>query len=543
MRKIKPQFTANAMTVLERRYLWKNDYGKAVETPAQLFERVAIAVARAEKKDKARWAERFYGLMASRKFLPNSPTLMNAGKERGQLSACFVLPIEDDLAKIFETLKQAALIHQSGGGTGFSFSRIRPQGSLVRTSHGVASGPVSFMRIFDVATETIKQGGTRRGANMGVLRVDHPDIFEFVEAKRDQKSIINFNISVGATDEFMRAAREDARFFLKDPRKDPRISKKTRAVRARELFDRIVQMAWECGDPGMIFLDRINEANPTPKEGPIEATNPCGEQPLLPYESCNLGSMNLVEYLREGELAWDKLREDIHLATRFLDNVIDVNRFPIPESEKITRKNRKIGLGVMGFADLLLAMEIPYESNEALALGERVMAFLDAEAKRCSSVLARSRGAFPGWKGSLWQKRGLPPLRNATVSTVAPTGTISIIAGVSSGIEPIFSASFSHNVLSGERLVESRSSNGPAWSPASNVSVEGHIRMQAAFQRHSDSAVSKTINLPKASTPAEIAKAYFLAHELGCKGITVYRDQSRKEQVLVDEAPPACPDC
>lgn len=546
-----PVFSPNALTVLEKRYLQRDAQGRVVETPRQLLERVAGSIGGIEKRDKPKWSERFYSLMASRKFLPNTPTLMNAGKKEGQLSACFVLPIGDSLEGIFDTLKNAALIHQSGGGTGFSFSSVRAKGSEVGSSHGVASGPVSFMRIFDVATETIKQGGARRGANMAVLRVDHPDIFEFIDSKTDQSSVLNFNISVGLTSEFMAALRAGGRY----PLRNPVSGKPTHEVEAREVFQRIVRAAWACGDPGLVFLDRMNLFNPTPEEGEFESTNPCGEQPLLAFESCNLGSLNLGEYVRDGRFHWEELGFDAHAAVRFLDNVIDRNAYPVSESARITLRNRKIGLGVMGFADALLMLGIPYGSAEGRAFGEQVMGFIDREAKRASMALARERGRFPNWNGSIWQRMGYPAMRNATVSTVAPTGTISIIAGASSGIEPIFSGVFHRNVLGGERLIEIhptvrklletssfreadlddgalRRLLGPAWAPARAVSVEDHVWMQAVFQRHSDSAVSKTINLPETATVADVERAYLLAYDLGCKGITVYRDKSRREQVL-----------
>ncbi len=845
----KIQLTANALTVLDKRYLLKDHTGKTIETPEQLFQRVAQAAAQRESQGKTRkfWFNRFLEIMSNLRFLPNSPTLMNAGKKNGQLSACFVLPIEDSLESIFDTLKYAAKIHQSGGGTGFSFSHLRPQGSIVQSSKGVASGPVSFMRIFDVATETIKQGGTRRGANMAILRVDHPDILEFIECKLDQKSITNFNISVGVTNEFMDAVRSGSEFWLKDHLRTP-----VKKVIAKEIFDRIVSAAWASGDPGMVFLDQINLFNPTPKLGPMESTNPCitgktrihtekeglvpiqelvgktlriatevenkteflltsqifstgvkpvfrlrtnegyeivltgdhlittargdiradqlqtgdrirmmeidppgvdwdsqdaaigeaigwlardgqttnpgdeisipeaiwrgspdiqagylralfsseasvqgsitqefnirftsirfellqniqllllnfgiksvidqnrrnepiheltisksslthfarkigffiskkqnllesnlsrlpqdlsresfyatfkelvfegeeevfdltqpetehfhangilvhncAEQPLLPFESCNLGSLNLGLYFKKNQFDWSLFRQDIETAIRFLDNIIDVNTYPVPQCEKITLKNRKIGLGVMGFADLLLMMGIPYASEEAIQWGEKIMGFLNEEAKKVSAKLAKKRGPFPNWKGSLWDKKGYPPLRNATVSTVAPTGTISIIAGASSGIEPLFSGVFYRNVLDGERLVEVHpavekilkqrgiSSHdlsdekiakeiGPAWSPSRNVPVEFHVKMQAAFQKHSDSGVSKTINLPENTTVSDVAKAYELAYQLGCKGITIYRDKSKPTQVLehaekIDEGEPEiCPSC
>lgn len=561
------EISENGRVVLERRYLMKGPGGTPVETPDELFRRVAKSVASVEASGKGRWAERFEELMRELRFLPNSPTLMNAGRPNGQLSACFVLPVEDSLEGIFESLKQAARIHQSGGGTGFAFSRLRPRGSPVKSTRGIASGPVSFIRIFDMATETVKQGGARRGANMAVLRVDHPDIVDFVDSKRDQKSILNFNISVGSTREFMDAVRVGGEFWLRDPASGEPIRK----MAARGLFDRIVLAAWECGDPGMVFLDRINLLNPTPRVGPMESTNPCGEQPLLPYESCNLGSLNLSAYVRGRKFDWDSYRADIATAVRFLDDVIELNAFPVEASRKITLANRKIGLGVMGFADLLLQLGIPYSSGEAFAFGETLMSFLDREAKQVSAELARKRGAFPNWRGCLWDRLGFPKLRNATVTTVAPTGTISVIAGVSSGIEPIFSGVFYRNVLDGSRLMEvhpivgrllrERGSSvgrfsdarlrellGSAWTPAQDVPVEAHVRMQAAFQRHSDSAVSKTINLPNDAKPSDVSRAYLLAYELGCKGITVYRDGSRSAQVLdrwetEEQAVEGCPSC
>ncbi len=563
-----PRLTPNALTVLEKRYLWKNRDGHVVETPAELFTRVAKRVAQIEKKDRTLWKKKFYELMASRKFLPNTPTLMNAGKPKGQLSACFVLPVEDSLDSIFETLKMAAKIHQSGGGTGFSFSHLRPNGSEVQTTGGRSSGPVSFIKIYDVTTDIVKQGGARRGANMAILRVDHPDIFEFINSKRDHKSILNFNISVAATEEFMTALLTERDYWIRNPK----TGKGIRTLKAQMVFDQIVQAAWECGDPGMIFLDRMNQFNPTPQVGEMESTNPCGEQPLLPFESCNLGSINLSEYFQAGQFDWDTLREDIHTAVRFLDNVIDLNYYPVEECQRITLRNRKIGLGVMGFADLLLMMELPYDSLKACEMGERIMSFLNREAKQASVELAKKRGAFPNWKGSIWHSLGYPKMRNATVTTVAPTGTISIIAGASSGIEPLYSGVFYRNVLSGEKLLEihpavrrafagkgvvlenvndDKIANvlGPAWSPAPRVPVEAHIRMQAAFQRHSDSAVSKTINLPQNATVHEVERAYRLAYELGCKGITVYRDKSKPTQVLVAAASSStvseefCPNC
>ncbi len=562
----KPALSDNALVVLRQRYLLRDSQGVVCETPEQLFHRVARAVASVESRNRRSWEARFSELMLDLRFLPNSPTLMNAGRPGGQLSACFVLPIEDSLDGIFDTLKAAAKIHQSGGGTGFAFSKLRPAGSPVRSTHGVASGPVSFIRIFDTATETIKQGGARRGANMAVLRVDHPDIEAFIDSKRDLRSITNFNISVGVTDEFMEAVASGRALALRDPRTGAPV----RTVEARALFSRIAQSAWACGDPGLVFLDRINRFNPTPRLGPMESTNPCGEQPLLGFESCNLGSLNVAAYVQGRELDWQRLRVDIPTAVRFLDNVVDANVFPLARSRRMTRGNRKIGLGVMGFADALLLMGLPYDSPQARAFGERLMSFVDREAKAASAALARTRGAFGNWKGSMWERLGYAPLRNATVTTVAPTGTISILAGVSSGIEPIFAGFFHRNVLSGAKLQEVHPAVakllekhpraelreealgeilGPAWAPAYRVSVEGHVRMQAVFQRHSDSGVSKTVNLPQPATVGEVEEAYRLAYGLGCKGITVYRDQSRPTQVLVSQETPesgpqgGCEDC
>ncbi|MFZ9595317.1 MAG: adenosylcobalamin-dependent ribonucleoside-diphosphate reductase [Bdellovibrionia bacterium] len=552
------KLSENSLEVLKSRYLLKNLAGEVVETPVGMFSRVAQAVAEVESRRVSYWQEKFYELMVKKRFLPNSPTLMNAGKKGGQLSACFVLPISDSLESIFDALKSAAKIHQSGGGTGFSFSRLRAKGTRVRSSQGVASGPVSFIRIFDVATDTIKQGGVRRGANMAVLRVDHPDIREFIEAKLNPQAMRNFNLSVGITDEFMTALKSGSSFALKDPRDGRRIQ----SVSAPELWDRITDAAWQCGDPGLVFLDRMNLLNPTPQEGEMESTNPCGEQPLLPFESCNLGSLNLSAYAQKTGFNWRAFRDDIEVAVRFLDNVMDANAYPLEEIKRITTRNRKIGLGVMGFADLLLHLGISFASEEAIEWGERLMSFLDRQAKLTSQALAREKGAFPNWKGSLWNRLGYAPMRNATVSTVAPTGTISLILGTSSGIEPIFSGLFYRNVLDGKRLVElhplvekkfsqaSQASKkrqwdlnhlteqriaelmGPAWAPAWRVPVSSHVKIQAAFQRHSDSAVSKTINLPQSATRSEVSMAFQLAYQWGCKGITVYRDQSRASQVL-----------
>ncbi|MGQ9787850.1 MAG: vitamin B12-dependent ribonucleotide reductase [Candidatus Hadarchaeaceae archaeon] len=556
----------NAIRVLQRRYLLRDESGNIIETPSQLFHRVAKAVASADalygSANLAETEDKFYRMMANLEFLPNSPTLMNAGVPLGQLAACFVIPVEDSMAGIFDSLKTMALIHQSGGGTGFSFSRLRPAGDIVKSTKGVASGPVSFMKVFDVATDVIKQGGKRRGANMGVLRVDHPDILEFITAKVKEDALVNFNISVGVTDAFMEAVKRDEEYDLINPR----TGSAEKRLRAREVFDLIVNMAWKTGDPGLIFLDEIKRHNPTPRLGQIEATNPCGEVPLLPYESCILGSINLSKMITEGGIDWEKLRSTVRNAVHFLDNVIDINRYPIPEIERMTKLTRKIGLGVMGFAEMLLEMGIPYNSAEALQKAEEVMKFISEEGLKMSVELAEERGSFPAFAESLWANRGYRCLRNATVTTIAPTGTISIIAGTTSGIEPLFAVAYVRNVMSGIQLIEvnqtfqriatkrgfysrelmvklSRlaSIKGVDEIPekvrrvfvtAFDVSPEWHVRMQAVFQKHTDNAVSKTINLPSEATPEEVRRAFLLAHELKCKGITVYRYGSKAKQVL-----------
>ncbi len=557
----------NAIKVLKNRYLMKDYEGKVIETPSQMLRRVARAVAKADllydkKSDVERTEETFYQVMADREFLPNSPTLMNAGTRLGQLSACFVLPVEDSIDGIFTTLKHMALIHQSGGGTGFSFSKLRPAGDIVGSTKGVASGPVSFMTIYDAATNVIKQGGRRRGANMAILDVNHPDILKFIEAKSREGVLTNFNISVAVTDQFMGAVEKDGEVALINPRNGKAEAK----LRARHVFDLIVSNAWRTGDPGLIFIDEINRHNPTPQVGEIRSTNPCGEQPLLPFESCNLGSINLAKMVKDGEVDWEKLRRVVRVAVHFLDNVIDVNKYPIPEIGEVTRANRKVGLGVMGFADMLIMLGVPYDSEEALALAEKVMKFVSDEATKKSVATGEQRGAFPNFEGSLWEKRGYKTIRNSTVTTVAPTGTISIIGGCSGGIEPIFAVAFVRNVMEGTRLLETQprfeelarergfysgdlmletAKTGSiqkmdavpedvrrVFVTSLDIDPEWHVRMQAAFQKYVDNAVSKTVNLPSDATVEDVRRVYLLAYKLKCKGITVYRYGSKKEQVL-----------
>lgn len=475
--------------------------------------------------------------MANLEFLPNSPTLMNAGTDIGQLSACFVIPIEDSLKGIFEAVKDMALIQQSGGGTGFSFSRLRPKGDVVRTTHGVASGPVSFMHVFDETTEVIKQGGKRRGANMGILSADHPDIFEFITSKRKSEVLSNFNISVAATDRFMEAVKKNGRIDLINPH----TKKKVKSAKALEIFDLIVNSAWETGDPGLIFLDEINQKHPLSSLGKIEATNPCGEVPLLPYESCNLGSINLAKMLKDKDIDWPKLQETIRLAVCFLDNIIEANKYPLPQIEEQTRANRKIGLGVMGFAEMLIGLGIRYDSKEALQVAEEVMGFIKKESHQASMVLGKEKGSFPNFKKSAWHKKGYKTMRNATLTTIAPTGTISLIANCSSGIEPLFSLKFVKEVLGGVKL-RKQYKPSEATVTAFEIKPEWHVRMQAAFQKFTDNAVSKTINLPKTATREDVRKAYLLAYDLKCKGITVYRYGSKPQQVLYieDSGEPCC---
>ncbi len=556
----------NALTVLAKRYLKRNANGEPTETPADMFRRVADTIDAAEPKIKGQkkksFADQYYRIMTALDFLPNSPTLMNAGRELGQLSACFVLPVDDSMESIFEAIKNTALIHKSGGGTGFSFSRIRPANDEVRSTSGVSSGPLSFMRVFDAATETIKQGGTRRGANMGVMRVDHPDIMDFIMAKRDQTVLTNFNLSVGMTEAFMEAVEKDQDYEIINPRYDKVVKK----LSARKVFDKIVDMAWANGEPGIIFLDRLNRDNPTPHIGEIESTNPCGEQPLLPYESCNLGSINLAHMVKGNDVDWNKLEETTSLATRFLDNVIEANKYPLPEIDQMTRANRKIGLGVMGWADMLILLGIPYNSSEAIALGEKVMRFINDKSHAASMTLAEERGAFPNFKGSIFDKPNAPEIRNATCTTIAPTGTISIIANSSSGVEPLFAVSYIRQVLDNDILIEVHplfekiakergfyseelmkkiAEHGTVadipevpedirriFVTSHDITPQDHVLMQAAIQRHTDNAVSKTVNFTNEATRDDVATVYRLAYKEGCKGVTIYRDGSRDMQVL-----------
>ncbi|MGA1360077.1 MAG: vitamin B12-dependent ribonucleotide reductase, partial [Gemmatimonadaceae bacterium] len=573
----------NARTVLDKRYLVKDKTGKSVETPEDMFWRVATTVAEPERrygateKQVEKVARQFYELMTQRRFEPNSPTLMNAGRPLGQLSACFVLPVDDALSNghsgIYDTLRSMALIHQSGGGTGFSFSRIRAKGSMVRSTTGVASGPVSFMQLYDASTDAVKQGGTRRGANMGILRVDHPDVMEFITCKEDLTKITNFNISVAITSKFMEALKAGSSYDIIDP-----ISKAVVGqLDAREVWDKMIEGAWRTGEPGVFFIDEANRYNPVPHLGAYEATNPCGEQPLLAYDVCNLGSINVGHYVVDGEMDWKAFAKDIHLSTRMLDNIIDANKYPLPEIDALAKRIRRIGLGVMGFADALIRLGIKYDSAEGVAFGRKVMEFVDVEGKKESARLAEERGAFPEWERSIWgpdatcardeagqRIRPEMKLRNCNVTTVAPTGTISIIAGCSSGLEPLFAVAFMRNQAGvmmpdvnedfvaiaqregwySEALMERIAKTGSVQQPevpakwqavfatANNITPEWHIRMQAAFQQHCDSAISKTTNFAHTATREDVRAIYELAYEMKCKGVTVYRDGSRDGQVL-----------
>jgi ribonucleoside-diphosphate reductase alpha chain len=561
-----PELSDNAFTVLKKRYFLKDEKGNPIEGPKELFIRVANNIALAElnydkKADLDKYAEEFYNLMISLDFLPNSPTLMNAGRDLQQLAACFVLPIEDSIEGIFDTIKSAALIHKSGGGTGFSFSRLRPNRDKVKTTNGVSSGPVSFMKVFNSATEAIKQGGTRRGANMGILRVDHPDIREFITCKADNNDITNFNISVALTEEFMEAVKNKSKYNLINPRTKEIFAQED----AAEIFNMIVENSWKNGDPGIVFIDRINRDNPTPNVGEIESTNPCGEQPLLPFEACNLGSVNLANMLDGRNINYNKLSKTVRLAVRFLDNVIDMSHYPLAQIDKMVRGNRKIGLGVMGWADMLLSLQIPYDSQEAADLAEKIMKFVKDEAEKESLELGKIRGVFPNYKGSVLEKKNLR-LRNATLTTIAPTGTLSMIAGVSSGVEPVFAIAYTKTVMDNDKLPEvnkyflkAAKDNGfysdelmmkvgstghltgikeipenvkRVFVTAHDIKPEWHIKMQAAFQKYTDNAVSKTVNFENSATREDVRDVYMHAYELGCKGVTIYRDGSRDAQVL-----------
>lgn len=562
----------NSLIVLEKRYLKKDENLNVIETPKQLLRRVAKVIAGVDKlynktdEEIEKKEEEFYNMLVNIEFLPNSPTLMNAGTRLGQLSACFVLPIDDSIESIYEAIKNTAIIHKTGGGTGFSFSRIRPQGDVVRSTGGIASGPLSFMEAFNVTTDVIKQGGKRRGANMGMLRVDHPDILDFIVVKEREGRLNNFNLSVLLTDEFMNAVSNDKDFNLVNPK----TKKPVKRIKARVIWNLIITMAWRNGEPGIVFIDKINKFNPTPQIGQIESTNPCGEQPLLPFESCNLGSINLSKMTVDSKIDWDKLKNTVRKAVHFLDNVIDINKYPIPEIKKMTKANRKIGLGVMGFADMLIQIGIPYNSEDGIKTAEEVMKFITAEARKMSIELGKERGSFPNFKGSIWEKK-FETMRNATVTTIAPTGSIGVIANCSSGIEPLFAISYVRKVgeTLGADLIEVNSlfekiaikegfyteelmkkiskkasiqhiegipgNIRKIFVTAHDISPEWHIRMQAAFQKFTDNAVSKTVNFSFDATPQDIEKVYWFAYKLGCKGVTVYRDGSRKIQVLTTE--------
>ncbi len=565
--KIKTELSLNALKVLEKRYLKKDANGNVIEKPHDMFERVAENIASADKlydknANTKQIEKDFFEVMVNLEFLPNSPTLMNAGRPLQQLAGCFVLPVHDSIESIFDSLKYTAIIHQSGGGTGFSFSKIRPRGDVVKSSHGVASGPLSFMRVYNMSTEVIKQGGRRRGANMGILRIDHPDILDFIVCKEKEGAYNNFNISVAITDKFMEAVKTNDTYDLISPHNGLVVEK----LKAREVFRLICTMAWKNGEPGVIFIDKLNKYNPTPKLGEIESTNPCGEQPLLPFESCNLGSINLSKVAKDGQIDWDKLRKLVRTCVHYLDNVIDKCRYPLRKIADMVRANRKIGFGVMGFADMLIQLGIPYNSTKAVETAEKVMKFIRIESRKMSEELAKKRGVFPNYKISVYNRPNGPKLRNATLTTIAPTGTISIIAGCSSGIEPLFAISFIRHVLDGAELLEVNplfeqiakkqgfydytlmkkiaqvgSLHGIEEVPAHirrifvtshDITPEWHVKIQAAFQKYTDNAVSKTVNFRNDATIQDVEKVFMLAYKTGCKGITIYRDKSREEQVL-----------
>ena len=563
--------TPQAITILEKRYLKKDAQGKVIESPEEMFWRVARNVAEAERfygnrTSPEELSEIFFRMMASLDFLPNSPCLMNAGRDLQQLAACFVLPVEDSLDSIFETVKQTALIHQSGGGTGFSFTHLRPKDDTVQSTGGMASGPLSFMRVFNMATEVIKQGGTRRGANMGVLRVDHPDIMEFITVKQQPNEMLNFNLSVGITKAFMEALEKDDQYGLINPRTKKEVSR----IRAKEVLETIVSAAWETGDPGILFLDRINESNPTPELGEMESTNPCGEVPLLPYEPCVLGSINLSQMVKKGEKGWEadfeKIRRTVRDAVHFLDNVIDMNQYPLPQIDQMAKGNRKIGLGVMGLAHFFIRLGIPYNSQKALEVVKGLMSFIQYQARERSIELAEERGVFPNYKGSIYDRSGGMRLRNATVTTIAPTGTLSLLANCSSGIEPLFAIQYTRRTLEGmefqvmdplfielgekegflkQELIQSIT-EGASLKDLSQVpkdvkelfvttfeiSPVWHIKIQATFQEYTDNAVSKTINFPRDATKEEVREAFVMSYQERCKGITIYRSGSKGGQVL-----------
>lgn len=574
------KLSENARYILAQRYLLKDENGKIKETPSQLFRRTAKTIAKVElkygksKTDVKALEKEFYRMISNLEFLPNSPTLMNAGTNLGQLSACFVLPVPDDIKGIFEAVTYTAIIHKSGGGTGFSFNRLRPKNDAVKSTGGVSSGPISFMQVFNCGTDVIKQGGKRRGANMGVLRVDHPDIFSFIVAKEKEGILSNFNLSVAVTNKFMEAVQSDGEFDLINPRTGQRSS----TIKARAIWSLLTFMSWNNGEPAVIFIDKMNEANPTKELGEFETTNPCGEQPLLPYESCNLGSINLSKFIKKRNcevIDWNKLKKAVRLAVRFLDNVIDVNKYPLPQIEEITLGNRKIGLGIMGWADLLMSVGIKYDSDAALDLAKKTMKFIQDAGREMSRELAKEKGSFPNKDKSIYKNEEF--MRNATITTLAPTGTISLIAGCSQSIEPIFAIAHKRNVQEslGRDLFEINFSiktllkTHGLWNAeiekkiietqcqkcldipddikkiivtAHQVSPEWHVKTQAAFQQYTDNAVSKTVNLPYIATVQDIEKIYLMAYKLGCKGITVYRNGSRKAQLL-EVANGKCPTC